>query len=114
MSGRSKRLSAASEGAGDPPGVGLLVAVVERLQALLFLLLAEARRVRHFEEGGCKLHQPARVDGGHLSHVLFGGQHQLMVHNPADEKEQKSHTVAGGGLLLTVGQRRTRTTQVAG
>ena len=75
--------SAPPEGPGDPPGVGLLIAVVERLQALLLLLLAEACGVRHLEEGGGELDQPARVDGGHLPHVLLGGQHQLVVHHPA-------------------------------
>lgn len=78
--------STASEGTRDSPGVGFLVAVVQRLQALLFLLLAEAGGVRHFEEGWGKLHQPARVNGGHLSHVLLGGQHQLVIHNPGDTK----------------------------
>ena len=71
-----------SEGARDSPGVGLLVSVVQWFQALLLLLLAEARRVGHFEEGRRKLHQPASVNGGHLAHVLLSGQHQLMVHNP--------------------------------
>lgn len=76
--------SAASEGAGDPPGVGLLVAVVQRFEALLLLLLAEARGVGHFEEGGSELYEPAGVDGGHLAHVLLGGQDQLVVHHPAE------------------------------
>lgn len=69
----SLHLSAPSEGAGDPPSVGLLVTVVQRFETLLFLLLAEACGVRHFEEGRRKLHQPARVNGGHLSHILLGG-----------------------------------------
>lgn len=78
--------STASEGTRDSPSVGFLVTVVQRLQALLFLLLAEASGVRHFEEGWRELHQPARVNGGHLSHVLLGGQHQLVIHNPGNTK----------------------------
>lgn len=84
--------SAASEGAGDSPGVGLLVAVVQRLQALLLLLLAEARGVRHFEEGGRELYEPAGVDGGHLPHVLLGGQDQLVVHDPGENRGDTFHT----------------------
>lgn len=75
-------LSSSSEGAGNPPGVGLFVAVVQGLEALLFLLFAEARRVGHFEEGGRELHEPARVDGGHLAHVLLCGEDQLVIHHP--------------------------------
>lgn len=33
-------LSAPAEGSGDSPGVRLLIPIVQRLQALLFLLLA--------------------------------------------------------------------------
>lgn len=87
---KNRSESTAPEGTRDSPGVGLLVAVVQRLQPLLFLLFAEARRVGHFEEGGRELHQPAGVDGGHLPHVLLGGQHQLVIHNPEDERGRMS------------------------
>ena len=87
---RNRSGSAASEGTRDSPGVGLFVAVVQRLEPLLFLLFAEARRVGHFEEGRRELDQPARVDGGHLPHVLLGGQHQLVIHNPEDERGRMS------------------------
>lgn len=80
----------ASEGAWDSPSVGLFVTVVQGLEALLFLLLAEAGGVGHFKEGRCELHQPARVDGGHLTHVLLCSQHQLVVHNPVDKEFEKS------------------------
>lgn len=80
----------ASEGAWDSPSVGLFVTVVQGLEALLFLLLAEAGGVGHFKEGRCELHQPARVDGGHLTHVLLCSQHQLVVHNPIDKEFEKS------------------------
>ncbi len=86
----TSHISTASEGTRDSPSVGLFVTVVQRLEALLFLLLAEACGVGHFEEGRWKLHQPARVDGGHLPHVLLGGQHQLVVHNPEDERGNRS------------------------
>lgn len=79
---RHMRPSAASEGAGYSPSVGFLVTVVERFQFLLPLLLAKACGVTNPVESWCKLHQPARVDSGHLPHVLLGGQHQLMVHKP--------------------------------
>lgn len=80
--------SAASEGTWDPPGIGLLIAVVEWLKALLLLLLAKACGVGHFEEGGCKLYEPARVDGSHLPHVLLGSQHQLVIDHPTDKKDK--------------------------
>lgn len=79
-------LLSSSEGPGYPPGVGLFVAVVQWLQTLLLLLFAEARRVGHFEEGRGELHKPARVDGGHLTHVLLCGEDQLVVDNPADKE----------------------------
>lgn len=85
------KCSTASEGAGYPPSVGFLISVVQRLEALLFLLLAEARGVGHFEKGRRKLYQPARVNGGHLPHVLLGGQHQLVVHDPVDKKGERLH-----------------------
>lgn len=83
--------SASSEGAGDPPSIGLLVTVVERFKFLLPLLPAEACGVANSEESRCELHQPARVDGGHLPHVLLGCQHQLMVNKP-EEKRVRTET----------------------
>ena len=86
----TSRSSAASEGSGDPPGVGLLVAVVQRLQFLHPLLPAEACRVGHSVEGRGEFYQPARVDGGHLTHVLLSGQNQLMIHEPAGQGRKYS------------------------
>ena len=34
------------------------------------------------EKCRCKLDQPLGVDGGDLSHVLLGGLHHLVEHNP--------------------------------
>lgn len=45
-----------SKGAGNSPGIGLLIAIVKGLQPLLFLLFAELGRVRDFEERWSKLH----------------------------------------------------------
>ena len=74
-----RRLSSA-ESSRNSPGIGLLVAIVEWLQTLHFLLLAEACGVGDFEESWSKLHQPTGVNCGHLSHVFLCGQHQLVVH----------------------------------
>lgn len=76
-----------SEGAGDSPGVGILVFVVEGLDLLLLLLLAEFGRVGELEELRSKLHQPFRVHGGHFSHVFLGSQHKFMVDNPGYRKQ---------------------------
>ena len=72
-----------SEGTWDSPGVWFLIFVVQRLNLLLLLLLAELGGVRELEELGGKLHQPLWVDGRHFPHVLLGRQNQLVVHHPA-------------------------------
>lgn len=79
---RRERSSSPPERARYPPGVGLLVAVVQGLQPLLLLLLAQLGWIRNLEESWGKLHQPARIDGCHLPHVLLGGQHQFVIHHP--------------------------------
>ena len=107
--------STTPEGPGDSPSVGFLVTVVQRLQALLLLLLAEACGVRHLEEGGGELHQPARVDGGHLPHVLLGSQHQLMVHHPVENRGRTLDTDPFVCLTTDYGELRcVHTTQAAG
>ena len=97
---RHRKYSASSEGAGDSPGVGLLVAVVQRLQFQLLLLPAEAMRVGHSVERWGELHQPAGVDGGHLPHVLLGRQHQLMVHKPEGSMIRKIQLAFTSFVLL--------------
>ena len=72
-----------SESTRDSPGVGFLIFVVQRLNLLLLLLLAELSGVRELEELGGKLHQPLWVNGRHFPHVLLGRQNQLVVHHPA-------------------------------
>lgn len=84
-----EKLLASSEGSGDSPGIWFLVTVVEGLQPLLFLLLAEACGIRHFEESWSELYKPPRVNGGYLPHVLLSGQHKLMVHHPEEKKRVK-------------------------
>lgn len=78
----ASRSSTAPEGAGDSPGVWFLVSVVQRLEALLLLLLAEAGGIGDFEESGREFNKPAGIDGRYFPHILLGGQHQLVVHNP--------------------------------
>lgn len=82
------------KGAGDSPSVGLLVTVVEGLEALLLLLFAETRGVGHFEKGRRELYQPAWVNGGHFPHVLFRGQHQLVVHHPMGQEDKDVQDVS--------------------
>ena len=72
-----------SESTWDSPGVGFLIFVVQWLNLLLLLLLAELSGVGELEELGGKLHQPLWVDGRHFPHVLLGRQNQLVVHHPA-------------------------------
>lgn len=76
------KVLASSEGSGYSPSIWFLVAVIKGLQPLLFLLFAEACGIRDFEESWRKFYKPPRVNGGHLPHVLLGGQHKLMIHHP--------------------------------
>ena len=91
--------SASSEGPRDSPRVRLLVTVVQRLETLVFLQPAEARGVRHLEEGRSELRQPARVNGGHFTHVLLGGQNQLVVHQPKKKTRWWSEQALGSPAL---------------
>jgi len=72
------------------PSVRFLVLVVQRLDLLCLFGSAEPGRVAEFEELGCVLDEPARVNSGHLSHVLFGGHDQLVVDDPAKKKTVQS------------------------
>lgn len=118
-----KCVLAPAESSGNSPGIGLLVSVVERLETLLFLLFAEASRVGYFEEGWRELHQPAWVDCRHLSHILFGGQHQFMVYHPErrwksmlhrGQREQQQQQQRTQSYRLTSCRWRGHTTQVVG
>ena len=75
------------ESSGDTPWIGLLVFVVERFYLLLFLRFAQFGRVGELEEPRRVLDQPLGVNGGHLSHVFTGCQHQFMIHNPAKNRK---------------------------
>ena len=72
-----------AEGSRDSPGVRLLVFIVQRFNLLRFLGFAEPCRVVELEELRSKLDEPLGVDGRDLAHVLLGGEHQLVVHDPA-------------------------------
>lgn len=61
-----------------------LIPVVEWLNPFLSLSLAELCGIRELEKSRGKLHQPAGVNGSCLSHVLFSGEHQLMVDYPEE------------------------------
>lgn len=74
------------EGTRDSPRVWFFVFVVQWLDLLLFLLLAQLGGVGELEELGGKLHQPFGVNGCHLPHILLGRQDQLMVDHPAQTK----------------------------
>ena len=72
-----------AEGARDSPRVRLLVFIVQRFNLLRLLGFAQSRGVVELEELGSELDQPLGVNGGDPAHVLFGGEHQLVVHDPA-------------------------------
>lgn len=96
------KVLASSEGSGYSPGIWFLVAVVEGLQPLLFLLLAEACGIRDFEESWRKFYKPPRVNGGHLPHVLLGGQHKLMIHHPGERKGLNPALVQAAWILVVL------------
>lgn len=64
------------------PRVWILVFVVQRLDLLLFLLLAEFRGVAEAEKIWGKLDQPLWINGRDFSHVFLGRQNEFMVDNP--------------------------------
>lgn len=92
--------SSLPKGTRDSPSVRFFVSVVERFQFLLPLLSAEASGVGNSEEGWSKLHQPAGIDGGHLPHVLFSGQYQLVVHKP-EERILNMKYIKNEGFMTT-------------
>ena len=69
-------------GAGDTPGIRLLVLVEQRLNPLGLLELGELGWVGEAEEGGRELDQPLGVNGGDLAHVLLGGLDHLVEDDP--------------------------------
>ncbi len=94
------KVLAPSEGSGYSPSIWFLVAVVKGLQPLLFLLFAEACGIRDFEESWRKFYKPPRVNGGHLPHVLLGGQHKLMIHHPEEKNAVKLALVQAAWILV--------------
>lgn len=70
------------ESSRDSPWVWILVFVVQRLDFLLFLLLAEFRGVAEAEKFRGKLDQPLWINGRDFSHVFLGRQNEFMVDNP--------------------------------
>ena len=56
--------------------------VIERLQSLLPLALAQLGGVPNSEECGRKFREPLGVDGGDLPHVFLGGENQFMINDP--------------------------------
>jgi len=65
-----------------PPVVGVVVAVIQRLNALGALAPRQLVRVGALEEARRELDEPLGVDRAHLAHVLLAGQHQLVVDDP--------------------------------
>ena len=64
--------------------------IVQRLNSLLSLSLAQFSWVRKFEESRSKLHQPLWINSRCLSHVLLGCQYQLMIDHPVNEVGTRS------------------------
>ena len=69
-------------GAECTPGHGVIVAVVEGLNALLALAATELLVVGRLEEARRQLDKPLGIYGAHLAHVLLAGQHKLVVDDP--------------------------------
>ena len=83
------------------PGHGVIVAVIEGLNALLALAPAELLVVRGLEEARGQLDEPLGIDGAHLTHVLLAGQHQLVVDDPVRlPLEQRARRVDEHRCLL--------------
>lgn len=78
------------ESSRDSPWVWILVFVVQRLDFLLFLLLAEFRGVAEAEKFWGKLDQPLWVNGRDFSHVFLGCQNELMVDYPENWNDMAS------------------------
>lgn len=78
------------ESSRDSPWVWILVFVVQRLDFLLFLLLAEFRGVAEAEKFRGKLDQPLWINGRDFSHVFLGCQNELMVYNPENWNDMAS------------------------
>lgn len=55
-----------STAARQTPGMGVIVAVIERLQALATLAAGQLVRVSALEEARRQLHQPLGIDRTHL------------------------------------------------
>ena len=66
----------------NSPFVGILVLVEERLDLLLLLVLGEFCRISELEKRGRKLDKPLGVNGAHLTHILLGGEHELVIDKP--------------------------------
>mmetsp|Transcript_34510 Transcript_34510/g.90808 ORF Transcript_34510/g.90808 Transcript_34510/m.90808 type:complete len:344 (-) Transcript_34510:93-1124(-) len=67
---------------GEPPCVGVVEAIVERLDALLPLALGELLRVGLLEEARRELEEPFGLDGDDLAHVLLCGKHEFVIDEP--------------------------------
>lgn len=78
------------ESSRDSPWVWILVFVVQRLDFLLFLLLAEFRGVAEAEKFRGKLDQPLWINGRDFSHVFLGCQNELMVDYPENWNDMAS------------------------
>ena len=64
---------------GQPPLVGLLVLVIQRLNLLLLLPLADLGVVGHPEELRGHFSEPFRLDSSNVVAVLASGEDQLVI-----------------------------------
>ena len=67
---------------GETPRVGIVVSIVEGLNLFALFAFAHVTGIAHLEETRGELDEPFWVDGAHLSHVLLGGEHELVVDDP--------------------------------
>ena len=72
----------ATKSSGNTPGIWFFEFVVQRLEFLLLLLHREFGGIACFEESRGEFDQPLRVDCCYFSHVLFGGQDELVIDAP--------------------------------
>ena len=83
----------------ETPFIWFLVFVVQWLNLLLLLALADLVGISDLEELGRDFHEPFRFDGSHVMAILPCREHQLVVHHPfwiAIEKSRGWMNVDGG------------------
>ena len=74
--------SSSSSPSAESPRIWILVPIMEWFQPLLPLPFADRLLINLLEVLWGDFEQPFWLNGQHLSHVLLGGHHQLVVDHP--------------------------------